>query len=209
MIALQTPTMYDVMTPTATANVSANGSDLPASIYVMESLTHWGVDANGKSSNSKALHTCSICLSGHDDDDDEACDTNQVESDSQNTCSCNHHQHQEEEDAKVIMMTQLPCGHTYHTGCIAMWFKKHCTCPECRYEVPTDDFFYELDRAERMKSYLGSKKQIEIKQQTTKHILSIEKEQPEGILTAKDGSELKILKQLDYETSTTPKSLWR
>lgn len=39
---------------------------------------------------------------------------------------------------------------TVHQECITEWLSKHCTCPICRYELPTSNPAYEASRRERM-----------------------------------------------------------
>ncbi|KAM6593489.1 hypothetical protein CsatA_001192 [Cannabis sativa] len=41
---------------------------------------------------------------------------------------------------------ELPCRHVYHWKCILPWFKMRNTCPCCRFQLPTDDLFGEIQR---------------------------------------------------------------
>ena len=56
----------------------------------------------------------------------------------------------EQHDVGCIVTT-LPCGHMYHAPCIQQWLHQRCTCPVCRYELATDDPFYEEEREVRMR----------------------------------------------------------
>lgn len=41
---------------------------------------------------------------------------------------------------------ELPCQHLFHWKCILPWFRKRNTCPCCRFQLPTDDVFGEIQR---------------------------------------------------------------
>lgn len=46
----------------------------------------------------------------------------------------------------------MPCCHQIlHQECLRSWLSNTCSCPLCRYQFPTDDKDFELERIERMK----------------------------------------------------------
>jgi hypothetical protein len=64
------------------------------------------------------------------------------------------------------VVTSLPCGHLYHSNCVTDWLCRRCTCPVCRYEIPTDNADYEAGRQERMEQH-SSKNHTDLFMATT------------------------------------------
>ncbi len=56
-----------------------------------------------------------------------------------------------EEQKLGTSAVKLQCGHLFHRDCLIEWLKCQCTCPVCRFEIETDDIYYERDRKNRMK----------------------------------------------------------
>lgn len=81
------------------------------------------------------------------------------------TCTvCNHDFKIEEE------VVRLPCSHVYHDDCITSWLVKRCTCPMCRWELPTDDQVYEKGRLQRMKNKVPRYYAFELERASAKEL---------------------------------------
>lgn len=50
---------------------------------------------------------------------------------------------------------KLPCDHLFHWMCILPWLKEKNTCPCCRYRLPTDDVFGEIERLWELMANMG------------------------------------------------------
>ncbi|GKV05727.1 hypothetical protein SLEP1_g17701 [Rubroshorea leprosula] len=53
---------------------------------------------------------------------------------------------------------ELPCQHLFHWICILPWLKKRNTCPCCRFELPSDDVYGEIERLWDVLAKAGSGK---------------------------------------------------
>lgn len=50
------------------------------------------------------------------------------------------------EEVAAAGACEMPCSHVFHSACVRRWLKAVNTCPTCRFELPTDDVFYEIER---------------------------------------------------------------
>ena len=76
---------------------------------------------------------------------------------------------------------KLPCGHLYHPACLLDWIKRHCTCPCCRFELPTDDSSFEQERKIRMRSRKRRYRLDELKKMKVSQLKEIGRELQIGI----------------------------
>ena len=43
----------------------------------------------------------------------------------------------------------MPCEHMFHEVCVVTWLENRNSCPECRYELRTDDERYESKKGKK------------------------------------------------------------
>ncbi|CAL0316988.1 unnamed protein product [Lupinus luteus] len=55
---------------------------------------------------------------------------------------------------------ELPCQHLFHWSCILPWFGKKNTCPCCRFRLPSDDVFGEIQRLWEVLVKMGGKEYL-------------------------------------------------
>ena len=92
-----------------------------------------------------------------------------------------------EENKLDDLVTRLPCAHIFHTHCIIDWLSNHsCTCPVCRYELPTDYPQYEEGRIERMKLRKPRYAMHELKRMAVSDLLELNRRPLSGAFEKKD-----------------------
>jgi hypothetical protein len=69
---------------------------------------------------------------------------------------------------------KLDCGHIFHPHCLEAWLLKQASCPECRYELPTDQSLaYENERKKRMRGRRIRLRKDELNRKTIKQLREI------------------------------------
>jgi len=87
-------------------------------------------------------------------------------------CCINNNEYELGEDA-----VRLPCcGHLFRKPDLTTWLNKNCTCPTCRYEMPTDDSQFEVGRKVRMKHRTFRLRQRDLGGMSIQQLIHLEKE---------------------------------
>ena len=196
----------DAANEIATMIICRDGKIPPASKYIMESLYHFGLPAS--SDSKKGDQMCQICSIGEDEDEDDDSDGEQQQPHDEGCGGCCGSK-KPAPGAATILMTKLPCGHVYHTACIDLWLKRCCTCPTCRYELPTDDMIYEFSREIKMANYYKiaheNEKQVLLSEMSSTTPQQDDEEELEVTVVwelQKNGCRQSVIENLDYTTST-------
>ncbi|PRQ43402.1 putative aminoacyltransferase, E1 ubiquitin-activating enzyme [Rosa chinensis] len=63
-----------------------------------------------------------------------------------------------EEMAESRDVCEMPCRHLFHWVCILRWLSKRNTCPCCRFALPTDDVYGEIQRLWNVLDNVASEK---------------------------------------------------
>ena len=192
----------DIANEIASMIICRDGKIPPASKYIMESLYHFGLPS---SDSKKGDQMCQICSIGEEDEGDDDGEQQPHDEGCGGRCGSS----KKPGAAATILMTKLPCGHVYHTACIDLWLKRCCTCPTCRYELPTDDMIYEFSREIKMANYYKiayqNEKQVLLSEMSSTTPQQDDEEELEVTVVwelQKNGCRQSVIENLDYTTST-------
>lgn len=88
------------------------------------------------------------------------------------------------EDFKINdVVTTLPCGHMHHSECVLKWLARHCTCPACRFEMPTDNAKFERAKARKANATSATEHDYPVATTTADNALNAEAGQLTSLLS--------------------------
>jgi len=132
-----------------------------------------------------------------------------IEADGNDSCCVCMEEHELGQKA-----TKLSCGHIFHKACISSWLEQRCTCPICRFEMPTDDADFEKDRRMRMAGRKRRYRKSELEAKSVEALEAVMREigitPPTGALTKSEF--MKVLLESEFvqvQSDAPPRDMTR